>query len=141
MISAEFVHAGARRVDGFDINPGRVAAARRLLFSKAARFRVGDLNNWHAFIRDNELVPQYDIVLFLGVYQHLAAESRIDTLRGIASKCRDRLAVRAPLALLAEITEVLNEEGFDATNVLSGTGPDVGHMRLYLKRRAARSGA
>jgi hypothetical protein len=141
VISAEFIHAGARRVDGFDINPGRVAAARRLLSSRRAHYRVGNLNNWSAFVRDNELVPQYDIVLFLGVYQHLAPETRIDTLQGIASKCRDRLAVRAPLALLGEITEVLNEEGFDATNALSGTGPDVGHMRLYLKRRTARSDA
>ncbi len=135
LIAEKFLEAGAHHVTGFDIKPVRIATARRLMPTRRARFEVGDLGDWQAFERTHDLSAQYDIVLFLGIYQHLPKASRAAALRGAAGKTRHRLALRAPAELLAEIDSVLTAAGLRMVDEKRGYGLGVSRFRLYERRQ------
>jgi 2-polyprenyl-3-methyl-5-hydroxy-6-metoxy-1,4-benzoquinol methylase len=69
LISEAFLRAGASVVHGFDISPQRVAKAQRLLRDPRVRLEIADVSNCREF--EAILDAKYDIVLFLGVFQHL----------------------------------------------------------------------
>jgi SAM-dependent methyltransferase len=131
LITERFVDAGARHVNAFDIKPGRIATARRLMPTPRARFAVADLSDWNAFERAHELLAGYDIVLFLGIYQHLPKASRAAALHGAAARTLHRLALRAPAELLDEIDAILRSAGLKMVNEKRGYGLGVSRFRLY----------
>jgi SAM-dependent methyltransferase len=131
LMTEKFLAAGARHVAAFDIKPKRIATARRLMPTPRARFAVADLSDWNAFERSHELLAGYDIVLFLGIYQHLPKESRVTALRGAAERTLHRLALRAPAEMLAEIDAILRSAGLKLANEKRGMGLGVGRFRLY----------
>ena len=131
LITEQFLQAGARQVTAFDIRPGRIAAARRLMPTPRARFEVGDLADWNGFECRHRLLPGYDIVLFLGVYQHLPRASRAAALRGAAERALYRFALRAPAEMLGEIDAVLRSAGLVMISEKRGNGLGVSRFRLY----------
>jgi SAM-dependent methyltransferase len=148
LIAAEFIRLGAAWVDGVDVVPRRIRMASDLVRRGRCRFFAADLNDWAEFERRNPLLPEYDIVLFLGIYQHLSKECRARTLRRAAWHCGRYLAVRAPSELLGEMSDVLGRAGFVLTSDVGRTGRDVGHAGIYervferaevVDRQAARS--
>jgi SAM-dependent methyltransferase len=131
LMAEKFLQAGARHVTAFDVKPSRIATARRLMSTPRARFDVADLGDWNAFERAHALLDGYDIVLFLGIYQHLPKASRAATLRGAAGKTRHRLAVRAPAEMFAEIDVILRRAGLAMVSEKRGHGLGVSRFRLY----------
>lgn len=73
LIAERCLQAGARQVDGVELDAERVQEARRRNAGDAdrARFFTLDLNQRNALKQLATLLPKYDIVLYLGVHHHL----------------------------------------------------------------------
>lgn len=71
LIGLEFAKAGAKQVHGIDSIFGNIATAQEVCKGRPMTFETADLNAYikDAFARD--VVPQYDIVLALGVTHKL----------------------------------------------------------------------
>ncbi len=129
LIAEAFLNAGASRLDAFDIRPDRIAAARRLVVDPRARFNVGDVSKWMALRNVSSLLPEYDIVLFLGLYQYLPGDDRAKILGNVAMMCRRWFALRAPREVIEEATNVLRAAGLRLIEEFAGSG--VGRLRLF----------
>ncbi|MGE3832956.1 MAG: glycosyltransferase, partial [Parvibaculaceae bacterium] len=130
VIARAFLDAGASLVHGFDIDAGRVQSATSLSDDGRALFRTGNLADWSEFsaAQDEVLKPAYDIVLYLGVHQHLKSPARLATLNGTAERAREWFAVRMPEQVMRADTVrgVLEQQGFALHHEQagsSGTGP------------------
>jgi 2-polyprenyl-3-methyl-5-hydroxy-6-metoxy-1,4-benzoquinol methylase len=139
LIAEQFVRAGAREILGIDCSAARVAAARRLV-GGAARFEAADVSDWDAITAWPWLRPRYDIVLFLGLYQHLPEPTRAATLDQAARRCDDTMAVRMPIELMAEADGVLRHEGLVPVEEIGRTGLGVGRCRIYRRFRRSIAG-
>ena len=99
LVGRELLMRGASLLHGFELDPSRVAGARKLCATfPGAQFRVADLSSWdsfHAAQRDL-LEDRYDIVLYLGIHHHLPAGARIGVLRQAARMASKYFAVRMP---------------------------------------------
>ena len=137
LIAWEFARRGARRVHGFDRDLAGVLIARRLFRDMPieAVFETFDLAQGarafeEAFSRSLE--EQYDIVLFLGVYHHLARqmapEALDDLMRFLARRSRQWLAVRTDL--LPQFEQQVVELGFTIAHS-SPTRGNVGMLHLF----------
>lgn len=99
IVSRAFLERGARLVHAFEIDPSRVEAARLLCGQVGpCEVRQADLSDWTAFQeRQSSLLrTQYDIVLYLGIHQHLPAVSRMNSLTAAARLARRFFALRTP---------------------------------------------
>ena len=145
LVAREFLLNGAARVEGFDVDSPRIEDATRLCGAfAAAEFRVADLADWRGFRRSNPDVLDggYDIVLYLGLHQHLPADSRLETLSGALQLTRDYFAIRTSDHVYEadQIEELLARANFHL--VSSATKPDanVGTLRIYRKAPGGRIG-
>lgn len=136
-VGREFLMAGASVLHGFELDPSRVAAARRLCSAwKDAQFRVADLSNWDDFRSENQdlLRPQYDIVLYLGLHHHLPQASRMGVLLQAAALASKYLAVRMPDRFFADDGV---EAALTAAGLIRHDGDDgstdhhLGSLRIY----------
>lgn len=121
LISRCCLEAGASHVDGFEFNGARVQVAQKLCQQYSdANFYQADISNWQQFMAQHaeHVRLGYDLVLYLGVHQHLPQMTRIDTLRGIAELALDYLVLRMPPADFAadQVDQVLAECGFEAAH-------------------------
>ena len=115
-VARAFLDAGAGPVHGFDIDAARTDAAERLCDDPRAQFCAGNLSDWPAFVAVHyrTLLPIYDIVLYLGLHQHLKAPERLATLTGAAERAKAWFAVRTPEHVMRadNVRAVLEREGF-----------------------------
>ena len=127
-----FLTAGVRLAHGFDNQRKRIAAARRLVVDRRARFEVGELSDWPRFLRAPSLEPSYDIVLLFSVYQQLPERTRAAALAGMAALCDRWFGLRlGQPALRAEACRVLENEGLV-------TSPELSSRRVLVFRRTGR---
>jgi hypothetical protein len=104
VIARNFLDHGATLVHGFEREPSRVRLAASICDNTSrAQFWEADLSDWDDFeaAHCSNLRDLYDIVLYLGLHQHLPAEKRMRALAGAATRSSHWLAIRMPTALFA----------------------------------------
>jgi len=104
VVGLEFASRGAGPIHGFELDPDRVSFARSLFVRAGldrASFRTADLADWPEFVRRNAdlLQDDYDIVLFLGLYHHLPATTRRQSLAAALQRARRWFVIRTPETL------------------------------------------
>jgi SAM-dependent methyltransferase len=141
LIAYEFFRAGANLVHGVDNDARHLETAERI-FSQAAipsRFAHADLRQagavGHAL--GEQGLATYDIVLFLGVFQHIframSAERRRALVADVAGRTGGQLAVRIPGDVFDEFEKLIPAGTLEPV----GTVPQVGHVgQLRIYRRA-----
>lgn len=87
--------AGPASIHGVDNSRHRIDAARRLFTDPRLRFDVADLNDPTCF-EATSFAARYDVVMILGVYQHLLAECRGRMLEQALSRCASTFVLRLP---------------------------------------------
>jgi glycosyltransferase involved in cell wall biosynthesis len=116
IIAREFLKSGASLIRGFDLDSARVAVANSLAPGGPMQFHAADLSNWSSFeIAHQELLRHgFDVVLYLGLHQHLPADQRLAVLRGALRLAKRYFAFRAPAALSKSdrIETLVEEAGF-----------------------------
>jgi hypothetical protein len=137
MIALTCLQRGAAMVHGFDIDPARVASANAACgASGRAVFCQANLADWAEFTATygSRLLPDYDIVLYLGLHHHLPAATRLATLRSAAGIARQHLAVRMPEPLFQHdhVRDVLLACGFsEMTNSMVEGEANMGAVRIF----------
>jgi len=146
LIAYEFVRSGARLVHGLDNDAFHLETAARI-FSQVetpSQFVHADLRKPGAVGRAlaGHGRERYDIVLFLGVYQHIhramSERRRRDLAAAIVNRVGTYLAIRTPGHVWPEFEALLPAGTFELTSAQPQIG-NVGELRVY--RRAAASGA
>ncbi len=146
LVAYEFARAGAAVVHGFELDPSDVRFARRLFrdVPGESRFVVADLaGSGAAFERryGRGLLPDYDTVLFLGVYHHLVRQSSRSAIAELLSfllrRTRRRLAIRTKL--IDDIEPVVVAAGFVASGPEYPAFGDLGPLRIYERESVSRS--
>ncbi len=132
LILARFLDAGAVAGQGLEVNPRRARAARRIVRSRSARFDLADLSDPRCGWLRCLARPTFDVVLMLGVYQHLAPEHRAACLRAALRVARQWFAFRGPPAEVAEAHEIVLREGLTQTGGLPRLD-HLGELRLYAR--------
>lgn len=117
-IARSFLDAGAALVHAFEFDAERVASGTRLIAPyDGSAFRQGDLSSWPDFVarHGSELLPSYDVVLFLGLYHHLPEATRRATLLGCAGLATEMFVIRTPERLYTgeRLDLVLARAGFE----------------------------
>ena len=135
VVSAEFVRAGTRSVHGFELAKDRVDVAKKLLPPPHV-VRQADLSQWDRFATQHAdvLADAYDIVLFLGLYHHLPAATRRDTLASALARTRKWFAVRTPAALARteDVVGACREHGFHlASEHVTADDESVGWLGIF----------
>jgi SAM-dependent methyltransferase len=143
LIARRFLQQGAALVHGFDIVPGRVAAARRICgdFPNGA-FWQADLSDWGSFRAAcaGHLLARYDIVLYLGLHHHLSPTARGSTLAGAAAMSGDAFALRTPDACYGDdgVAGKLHGQGFQlAEEDRTDAGRALGPLRIFRRSEAS----
>lgn len=117
-----FLANGARFVHGVDESARRIQSARRRVDSGNSRFDVVDLN-FPANIRDRRIFREsYNIVLFLGIYQHLDKHVRERSLSLALSMASEWFAIRCPRPLFDGAMRLITNQGFAIEDCISGGG-------------------
>jgi hypothetical protein len=124
LVARTFLENEAALVHGFEINPSRASTANALLADwPSSRVRVSDLSCWSAFTLANAdlLLERYDIVLYLGLHQHLPAEQRMHVFSGALEKARKYIAIRTPASVMRsdQLSDHLRSRGFTPIEVES----------------------
>ena len=141
LIAYEFFRAGANLVHGVDNDARHLETAERI-FSQAgipSRFAHADLRQANAVRRalGEHGLATYDIVLFLGVFQHIframSAERRRALVADVAGRTGRQLAVRIPQEVFHEFEELVPAGAFETVHIVPQAG-HVGELRIY--RRA-----
>lgn len=141
LVASRFLASGAVCVDCWERDASRVETARRL-FAHVPGFSIGaaDLTREDDWLRIEERSPAagYDLVLYLGVHQHLPPASALTALEKLLTLARDRVALRTPQAVferdgLASFmsTAGFRQESAAAPGAQSFAGP------LHIFRRGA----
>lgn len=141
LIAYEFVRAGARLVHGLDNDGFHLDTANRI-FSQVgipSRFVHADLRKPDAVRRalGDQDQRRYDIVLFLGVFQHIyrsmSMQQRKNLIAGIAERVGSFLAIRMPRDVWADFESLLPARNFELIHTVSQCG-NVGELRIYRTR-------
>jgi hypothetical protein len=145
IVGYTFGRRGARPLHGFELEPGRVRFAEQL-FRRAglegATFRTADLADWPRFVDEHAdlLLDAYDIVLFLGLYHHLPAARREESLRGALGRAREWFAIRTPQQLKEQdnLPALIGGEGFALVSQQAGTAAEnLGWFGLFRRKAQA----
>lgn len=141
LIAYEFVRHGARSVVGIDNDPYHLATARRIFTQVAlpSRFVHADLRKQGALaraLREDDRTS-FDIVLFLGVFQHIfrdmSSEKRASLVRAVCDRTGRVLAVRMPAPVWTEFEQHFPASEFEELLRIPQAGT-VGEMRLWRRR-------
>lgn len=117
-----FLANGAHFVHGVDESARRIQSARRRVVSGNSRFDVVDLNR-PMVIRDRRIFREsYNIVLFLGIYQHLENHVRERSLSFALSIASEWFAIRCPRPLFEGAIRLIKNQGFSIEDCISGGG-------------------
>ena len=119
VIALRCLEQGARMVHGLELEESRVNTAAGLCagYPESHFFFHANLDDWQE-IRDlasQVLLPQYDIVLYLGIQHHLACPQRLATLADAISMAGHIFAIRTTADVYHEddIEARLSDAGFE----------------------------
>lgn len=138
LIAYEFFRSGARLIHGLDNDAYHLDTAQRI-FSQVdipARFAHADLRKRSAInkaLKDDAL-RQYDVVLFLGVFQHIykamSEHDRRALVCDLAGKAAKIIAIRMPEHTWAEFERHFPDAQFEEISLIEQRG-NVGELRIY----------
>ncbi len=143
LIAYEFFRAGAKQIHGLDNDAYHLATANRI-FSQVAidhAFAYADMRQPNAIAKylGVHYQDQYDIVCFLGVYQHIyrdmseaLREALIHQVSSLASKL---LMVRIPAHTWPEFEKYFPAEDFSEVHRIEHADT-VGELRVYERNNA-----
>lgn len=126
-----FLENGARSIHGVDRSTRRIASARALVKSNRVRFDAVELDDPACLDDAGVFEPSYDVVLCLGVYQHLDSEIRRLVLYKALQKTARYFVFRAPKATACEAFPVIERAGFQLEMIAKSPGV----KKLYVYRR------
>jgi 2-polyprenyl-3-methyl-5-hydroxy-6-metoxy-1,4-benzoquinol methylase len=138
LIAYEFFRSGARVAHGLDNDALHLATASRIFAQVAipSRFVHADLRKPDAVSRalaDHGL-PKYDIVLFLGVFQHIfrpmTVQRRQELVAAIVDRVGSFLAVRMPEEVWKDFECLLPGHKLELVRAVPQIGY-VGELRIY----------
>ncbi len=138
IIAKQFLHNGAEKVDGIEIDAKRVNKAKEVCaeFSNA-RFVAGELSNLDTSF-EKLLDSEYDIILYLGVHHHLTTSTRLSVLNLISKRAKEFIAIRTSSELFHKdnIDDNLKRHGFKV-NFKEKEDKDtkLGELRIYKKEQ------
>lgn len=141
LIAYEFFRSGARLIHGLDNDAYHLETARRI-FSQVdipARFTHADLRKRSAVNKalKDDVLDQYDMVLFLGVFQHIYRAMSEDERRALicdlADKAAKIIAIRIPEHTWAEFEKYFPVVQFEEIKKIEQRG-NVGELRIYQRR-------
>ncbi|MCW8107615.1 class I SAM-dependent methyltransferase [Alteromonas ponticola] len=131
------LQAGCKRLDGVELDGGRILTARALSADDArANFIHASLSPWSDFIEkyNNKLLKKYDLVLYLAVHQHIPESERIATLTGLLARASKWFVMRIPASYYqdTQLNRMLSQSGFTLhSEHLSDNPGGAGPIRLY----------
>ncbi len=146
LIAYEFFRAGAQLVHGVDNDAYHLDTANRI-FSQVSipyRFAHADLRSPDAIeaALGDACIDRYDIVLFLGVFQHIyksmPVQQRKAVVDGVLGRVGSLLAVRVPENVWQEFESLMPEKQLEIIHRVAQQG-NVGELRVY--RRNSRADA
>jgi 2-polyprenyl-3-methyl-5-hydroxy-6-metoxy-1,4-benzoquinol methylase len=138
LIAYEFARSGARLVHGIDNDARHLETAERI-FAQVdipSRFAHADLRKSGAIARalGGDGVARYDIVLFLGVFQHIFRQMseprRQELVADITRRTGSLLAVRIPDDQWHEFDRLLTDADLKLVRQVPQAG-HVGELRIY----------
>jgi len=138
LIAYEFARSGAKIVHGLDNDAFHLDTAKRI-FSQVdlpSMFVHADLRKPDAVRRalGDHAHSKYDIVLFLGVYQHIyrsmSMQRRKVLIDGIVDRAGSFLAIRMPQDVWTETGHLLPARNLELVSSLPQIG-NVGELRIY----------
>ena len=130
---------GCKQLDGIELDGGRILTARALSSDDArAKFIHASISPWSQFLQvhGDELLEQYDVVLYLAVHQHIPEPERIATLKGLLNRASKWFVLRTPASHYqdCELINAIRESGFNLhSEHLSDNPGGAGPIRLYKK--------
>lgn len=140
VIARRCLEHGARLVHGLEVDESRVhtAAALAADWPDANFFFHADLDDWQDIrARARQvLLPQYDIVLYLGIQHHLATPARLDTLQDAIDMAGKVFAIRTTGAVYRadDIDRRIRAAGFTELAFDKDAQRDgFGMARIYLR--------
>lgn len=140
VIARRCLEHGARTVHGLEIDESRVQTAAGLCHAWQASsfFFHANLDEWRDIHERAQqvLLPQYDIVLYLGIQHHLSQPERIATLQDAIDMAGRLFAIRTTDTVYAEddIDRRLRESGFTMQELDQQAQRDgFGMARIYLR--------
>lgn len=100
--------SGATLIHGVDLHePSLDRARRRMAGHPAVLKRVDLCGGMEALRRELPLQPKYDVVLYLGIYQHMARQMPAEALSAFVAElfpmARRYLAIRTPAKFMATL--------------------------------------
>ena len=140
VIARRCLEHGARTVHGLELDESRVNTAAELChdWQQSCFFFHANLDDW-GDIRDRArqvLLPQYDIVLYLGIQHHLAGPARIATLQDAIDMAGRLFAIRTTDVIYRDddIDRRLQDAGFSEQKFDQQSQRDgFGMARIYLR--------
>jgi 2-polyprenyl-3-methyl-5-hydroxy-6-metoxy-1,4-benzoquinol methylase len=112
IVAYEIAKLCPKSIHGIDISRKHIAVARSIFLAVPipSRFDALDIGGGR-FLK--ALDGGYDIVVMLGLYQHLPRTSTYRTaVRKVAQRCRSAVIFRDPENRVPEIEEIFREFGF-----------------------------
>lgn len=138
LIAYEFFRSGAQLIHGLDNDAYHLDTAGRIFSQVDVPYKFA-----HADLRRPEAVDKaladagldkYDIVLFLGVFQHIyksmSVLQRKTVVDGVVERARSLLAVRMPASVWIEFEKLFPEKQFEMIHRVAQQG-NVGELRVY----------
>jgi SAM-dependent methyltransferase len=138
LIAYEFVRAGAKLVHGLDNDGFHLDTANRI-FSQInipSRFVHADLRKPDAVSHalGDHCLRKYDMVLFLGVYQHIyrsmSEQRRKDLIASIVDRVGSFLAIRMPQEVWIDFEPLLPARKLELVRAVPQLG-NIGELRIY----------
>lgn len=141
LIAYEFFRSGARLAHGIDNDSLHLETAGRIFaqVDVPSRFVHADLRKADAVSRalQGHGLHQYDVVLFLGVFQHIfrsmSMERRQNLVTGIVDRAGSLLAVRMPEEVWRDFECLLPAQELELVRAVPQVG-NVGELRIYRRR-------
>ncbi len=131
------LQAGCKRLDGIELDGGRILTARALSADDArAKFIHASISPWSAFVEKyhDDLLDKYDLVLYLAVHQHIPKSERLATLQGLLNRASKWFVLRTPASYYhdSQLIDTIHQFGFSLhSEHLSDNPGGAGPIRLY----------
>lgn len=138
-IAHQLLKAGCRRLDAIEMDGGRILTARALSGEDPrATFIHASIAPWDAFLDkyEDDLLAQYDLVLYLAVHQHIPKSDQKATLEGLLKRASNWFVLRTPVHYYQDnnLIDTIKQHGFTMySEHLSDNSGGAGPIRLYKK--------
>jgi hypothetical protein len=117
LVSGLFAQSGAKEVHSVEFEGPRVEIAKKAFHHLGnIKFWQGSVVPWKSFAQSfsNRILKSYDLVLYLGLHQHVPYEARAEVLEGVLGLASDWFVIRTPERVFdeEELLHKIQEAGF-----------------------------